>query len=138
MALSQFKQRKWSEVGVTAVGVKANEQIWGGGALMTLNSTGHAEPIKTAGAASTKRFAGFAVEDIQGSATAGAVQVRVQTWGMIRLPVTGLTATSQGGQVYASDDSTFTMTNATGLVPIGKVAEVISDGEGIVQFNAYA
>jgi hypothetical protein len=102
------------------------------GAAVGLDSSGNARPL-VAG----DKFVGFAEHIADNSAgAAGAVRVRVRRFGLIRLPVTGVTAlTDVGSLVYASDDNTFTLTESTNSL-VGRIVRWDVSTTCYVAFNA--
>ena len=86
----------------------------------------------------TDKFHGFAIDTYDNSAgAAGDVDVVVKTFGYVELTVVGLAATTPvGTSVYASDDSTFTLTSTSNSL-IGKVHRVLPGAvKAIVCFDA--
>ena len=93
--------------------------------------------VRPANGADTS-FAGFAYESADNTGgAAGAIDVRVLSRGIVKLPVTGVTAgtTNVGTAVYASDDGSFT-TTATANLGIGRVHRVVATGEAMVAFES--
>lgn len=78
-------------------------------------------------------FAGFAVE----SSSVSDPRIIVQRGGTVHLPVTGVSsAAAIGSRVYAIHDDSFTLTNAAGYVPIGRVQSHIAGSICVVAFDA--
>lgn len=106
----------------------AATRVFGGGAV-GVNAAGYAKPL-----AAGDKFGGFALGSMDNLGGGnGEKRVKVRTNGEIRLPIAGITQTSFGQPVYASDDNTFTMTS-TGNSKIGYVKRFAGAGFGIVQF----
>lgn len=107
--------------------------VYEGSAVTLQTSTGHARPASIADTV----FAGFAVKQADNSdGAAGAINVQVRTQGKVKLPVTGVSAvTDVGKKVYLTDDDTFTLVAAGGLL-IGRVVRWISSTNCIVFFAA--
>jgi hypothetical protein len=102
------------------------------GAAVGENGSGYARPL-----VATDPFLGFAEEKADNSAgAAGAINVRVKSKGYVKLPIASIAITSNDRPaVYASDDNTFTLT-ATSNTLIGYVAQWLSTGYAIVEFDA--
>lgn len=64
----------------------------------------------------------------------GDTSVRVLSNGFVQLSVTGLKATSLHSPVYASDDSSFTLSGGLNS-PLGSVDRVLDNGTAIVAFG---
>jgi len=113
---------------VDAFGVIASDTIYEGSAVGD-NGSGYGRPLVSA-----DPFRGFALQKADNSAgAAGALNVKVQTRGQIRLAITSLGITDVGRPVYAADDNTFAL---TGLgTYIGRVVRYESTGVGIVAFD---
>lgn len=107
--------------------------VYEGAAVTLETATGHARPASIADTV----FAGFAVKQADNSTgLAGAINVQVRTQGKAKLAVTGASAvTDVGKKVYLTDDATFTLTAAGGLL-IGRVVRWISSTNCIVFFAA--
>jgi hypothetical protein len=75
--------------------------------------------------AASEGFLGVVEKGVITNATTSDINVRIRTQGIIKdLAVTGLDAdTDYGVAVYASDNGTFTLTNTTTNVQIGKVIQ---------------
>jgi hypothetical protein len=135
VALATNKPRAYAgaplRIEENALPVAAAVIIREGSAIGITAAAGVARPVAT-----TDLFGGFAVRKADNSAGgAGAIRVDRYQQGNIELPVTGVTATSFGVAVYASDDDTFTTTVGTNVF-IGYVTRVVSAGVAIVTFNA--
>ena len=102
------------------------------GAAVGENGSGYARPL-----VAQDPFLGFAEEKVDNSAgAAGAKNVRVKSKGYIKLPITSIAITSNDRPaVYASDDNTFTLTSTSNTL-IGYVAQWVSTGYAIVEFDA--
>jgi hypothetical protein len=106
------------------------------GAAVGENGVGYLRPLVAA-----DPFAGFALRTVDNSAAgaaAGDKNVRVRGKGIVKLPVTGVTAITNGQDgtdVYASDDDTFTLTAGSNS-KIGRLYRFISSGYALVYFEA--
>lgn len=96
---------------------------------MCLGGSGHdVWPLRA-----NDRFAGFAVETSRSSDT----RQTVQRGGTVQIPVVGVSsAASIGRVVYAIHDDSFTLTQAAGYVPIGRVQAHASGSVCVVAFDA--
>lgn len=95
------------------------------------NASGYARPL-VAG----DPFRGFALQKVDNSSgSAGDLNVRVRSYGLVKLSVGSLAIGDVGKDVYASDDATFTLTQSTNT-RIGHVHRFISTGVGVVAFEA--
>src|SRR3954468_20110328 len=81
----------------------ASDIIYAGAAVGELNDSGTYQPLGTG--STVDKFAGFATQKCDNSAgAASAVNVKIRERGVIRLSVTGVTATTDVGKdVYATD-----------------------------------
>jgi len=106
------------------------------GTCVFITSAGHSSNVTATGA---NKFAGIcAVECDNSAGAAGDKRVEVIRRGLIRVTTSGLTQASLFGvTLYASDDNTFTLTS-TNNVAIGKIVEVISTTECIVDIEKIA
>ena len=130
--LAANKPRDYEGGNRNALLVVADDIIYEGAAVGQVAASGHARPLTSA-----DRFVGFAeaTADNAGGAAA-AIRVRLIESGKIVLPITGLVITDPSGiPVYATDDDTFTF-NPTGGVFIGFLHRYVSNGIGVVDFNA--
>ena len=102
------------------------------GAAVGENGSGYARPLQAA-----DPFLGFAEAKADNSAgAAGAVNVRVKSRGYIKLAISAIAITANDRPaVYASDDDTFTLTSTSNTL-IGYVAQWLSTGYAIVEFDA--
>lgn len=102
------------------------------GAAVGENASGYARPLVAA-----DPFLGFAQRKVDNSTgAAGAVNVTVRTRGRVQLPISGLAITANARPaVYASDDDTFTLANASNSL-IGYVSRWVETGVAIVEFDA--
>lgn len=109
----------------------ASDIIYQGSAVGD-NGSGFARPFVAA-----DPFLGFAEEQCDNSAgAAGAKNVRTRPVGAVVLAVTGVVDEDDVGEaVYATDDTTFTLT-ASGGTQIGKVLRHISGTSCLVYFEA--
>lgn len=95
------------------------------------NASGYARPL-VAG----DPFRGFAVAKVDNSlGAAGALNVEVRQRGRVQLAIGSLAITDVGKPVYASDDSTFTLTSTSNSY-VGRVVRFVSSGVGVVEFDA--
>lgn len=136
MALSADTPRNFSMVGSrNALPVQASSTIYAGSAV-SIDTGGEVGPL----AAAEVGFVGFAVSKVDNSAgSAGDVNADIITSGEIELTVTGLDDNNDLGDiVYASDDTTFTLTSATANTAVGKVSQIVSltDNKCRVKFTS--
>ena len=121
--------RTYEKGTIGAMGVIASDIIFEGSAVGE-NGSGYARPL-VAG----DPFLGFCEAKVDNSAgAAGALNVRYETKGKIKLAVTSAAITDVGRPVYASDDATFAMTGIGTY--IGKIVRYVSSGVAIVEFDA--
>lgn len=108
----------------------ASDIIYEGSAVGD-NASGAARPLVAA-----DPFMGFAYKRCDNSGgAAGAKNVRVRSKGIVQLAVTGVTGVGDHGEtVYASEDTTFTLTS-TSNTAIGKVHRWISSTSCMVAFE---
>ena len=112
--------------------VAASSVIYEGSAAGVAASTGTVARQLVA----TDRFVGFAERKADNSAgAAGDVTVRLRTFGLAELDVTGADNTKVQSVVYASDGNTFTLTS-TGNSKIGFIRRHISGTRCLVYFDA--
>lgn len=135
MALSADTPRHYSVTGIeNALPVQASSTIYAGSAV-SIDTGGEVGPLATGEAG----FVGFAKAKADNSAgSAGDINARVITDGEIELVITGLDDNNDiGDEVYASDDTTFTLT-ASGSVAIGRVSQIVSlsDNKARVKFTS--
>lgn len=123
--------RDWGVGDRLAYPVIASDIIYEGAAVGE-NGSGYARPLVAA-----DPFLGFAIAKADNSSgAAGAVNVDVKTRGFVKLPITSIAITSNDRvAVYASDDNTFTLTSTSNSL-IGYVAQWLSTGYAIVEFDA--
>jgi hypothetical protein len=122
MALTQFNpiQRR-GPLGPGAFGyqVAPGEQIWGGG-MVALNASGYLQRVQTAGSVVA---VGIAQRDYNNTANAAASSDYVVVdKGFWVVPITGAAVASIDGNVYATDDGTFTMSGPGGAETAAAVA----------------
>lgn len=110
----------------------ASDVIYEGAAVGESSSSGNARPLEGG-----DNFLGFATAKADNaSGSAGDVNVRVRSRGIVKLSVTGVSADDDlGATVYATDDDTFTLT-ASGGSSIGKVHRWISGTTCMVAFES--
>ena len=101
--------------------VQASTTIYQGGA-QSRDAGGEIGPL-----AASEAFAGFSADGADNSSgSAGDINAKVWTKGIVLLTITGLDDNNDiGDTVYATADDTFTLT-ASGAVSIGKVYEIES------------
>ncbi len=116
--------------------VAASTIIYAGSMVME-NSAGYAVPA--AAAASNKGVVGVAAETIDNSAgAAGALSVRVRC-GIFRFVGVDLAQSQVGSKVYASDDQTFSATQATNQPVAGRLTRYEAATDGWIEIDpAYA
>lgn len=124
MALSADKPLEYKAVGhrlESAQPVQASTTIYQGGAL-SRDSGGEVGPL-----AASEAFVGFSADGADNSSgSAGDINAKVWTKGIVLLTITGLDDNNDiGDTVYATADDTFTLT-ASGGVSVGKVYEIES------------
>ena len=123
MALSADKPLEYKAIEKTrleaALPVQASTTIYQGGAL-SRDSGGEIGPL-----AASEAFVGFSGDGANNaSGSAGDINAKVYTQGIVLLTITGLDDNNDGSDtVYATADDTFTLT-ASGAVSIGKVFEI--------------
>lgn len=130
--LAEDKQRTFEVGDINSLPVVAADIIYAGSAVG--DNAGYARPL-VAG----DQFHGFCIlrADNSGGA-AGDINVQVRKSGTIVLPVTGVDGTDDIGKtVYASDDNTFTLTEASNT-RIGRVIRHESGTRCVVEFHAQA
>jgi len=130
MALTKNQPQSYELGDRNAFLVADGTVIFEGAAVGIDTTTGLARPLEAGDV-----FVGFAEARTDNwSAAAGSLRVRTHAIGRIVLPVAGVTTTMIGEPVYASDDSTFTLT-ATDNTLIGHVYRVDVAGSAVVAFN---
>lgn len=111
--------------------VAADAVIYEGAALSDAGGNGYVDALTA-----TEAFMGFAMNKVDNTGgSAGDLKVRVRREGDVLLVVAGVSATSVGVLVYASDDGTFTMTSTSNTV-FGRIVRVNADGTCWVHFDA--
>lgn len=102
------------------------------GAAVGENASGYARPLEAGDV-----FLGFAEKQADNSSgSAGDVNVRVKSRGYIKAAITDGAITLNDRQaVYMSDDDTFTLTSTSNSL-VGYVAQWVSTGYAIVEFDA--
>lgn len=132
MALSAPVKRTFEIGDLNSLPMKANCKIFQGAAVSLL-AAGTCNAL-----VATEKFAGFAIDTFDNTGGAASAKDAVmKSNGMIELTVVGLAATTQiGVAVYASDDTTFTLT-ATSNTKIGVIHRVLPGAtKAIVTFDA--
>lgn len=128
--LSSDKPRVYYEGVFHEFPVIASDVIYGGAAVGD-NGSGYARPLEAG-----DPFRGFAEQKADNATgSAGDIDVRTKTRGMIKLPITSLAIDDVGKDVYASDDDTFTLTQGSNT-RIGHVHAWVETGYGIIAFDA--
>jgi len=98
------------------------------GSALSLASTGYAHEL-VAG----ERFAGFMVERTGTPAASGTISAEVDAGEFQAvLPISGIAMTDVGRRVYATDDATFSLTQAAASTYIGRVIGYESSGYALV------
>lgn len=113
--------------------VAAATQLYQGAAIGMASGAGVAKNL----AGTDVAFCGFAERGADNSGgAASAIDVHVRSSGIVKLAVTGVTATTAPGTpVYASDGDTFT-TTALNNVAIGRVHRVLGAGSAMIAFES--
>lgn len=103
------------------------------GAICKINAAGYLAPMAAeAGAA----FAGMALEKVDNSSgSAGDVKARVEREGVFSMVSAGLSQSDVGSIVYASDDQTVSTTQGTNELAVGRIVEVVSATECLVDID---
>ena len=129
--LTDNKPRVWAIGDELGYPVIAADIIYKGAAVGE-NDAGYARPLAAGDA-----FLGFAEDKVDNSdGSAGDLNVQVKSKGYVKLPIASIAITSNDRPiVYASDDDTFTLTAGSNS-PIGTVAQWLSTGYAIVEFDA--
>lgn len=130
--LTEDKQRAFEIGDINSLPVVASDIIYAGAAVG--DNAGYARPL-VAG----DQFHGFcALRADNSDGAAGDINVQVRKSGCVVLPVTGVDGTDDIGKtVYASDDNTFTLTEASNT-RIGRVIRHESGTRCVVEFYAQA
>jgi hypothetical protein len=118
MALTKDTPRPWELGDFEAYPLAAGATVFEGSAVGD-NGAGAVRALQAGDV-----FRGFA--DNSYSVANGDVNARVRWRGVAKLPVTGLSATSVGALVYASDDGTFNLTSS-GNSLIGRIIRLSSN-----------
>lgn len=130
MALTRNKPRVYSNlIRRNSLQLAAATTVWEGSAVGIDASTGRVRPV-VAG----DLFAGFASRDATSTRDvtgATPTSVLLMTEGEVLLTVSGVTATSIGASVFATDDDTFALTGST---LVGEVLRVPASGQAVVAF----
>ncbi len=128
--LAQDKARDYELGDINELPVIADDIIYEGAAVGD-NGSGYAQPL-----AAGDPFRGFAERKADNAGgSAGDVNVRINSEGKVKLPITSLAIDDVGKDVYASDDDTFTLTQGANT-RIGYVYRFVSSGIGIIAFDA--
>ena len=126
--LSKNTARIWELGQVTALSVATGFVLLQGAAVGD-NGEGQARPLQAG-----DRFLGFCEETACSDAVTWA---RVLSSGLVELEVAGLKPSSLQALVYASDDSSFTLSGFPNS-PIGTVHRITEKGTAIVAFGCSA
>ena len=106
------------------------------GALVKHNAAGYLEPCSAELGAF---FAGIAYEEKDNSAgSAGDVVCKVMKEGVFLMTTSGMAQADVGSPVYASDDATFSTTQATNEQKVGDIVEFVSATEVWVKIDSAA
>ena len=129
MALSADAQIPRKESGLQSYPVEATTQIYKGG-LVCLNTSGYLIP-----AADTVgyTFVGVAYENVLGT-TQGALNCRVHTEGVFKLPATSITQAMVGKLMYAAHDGEFD-DSSSAFMCVGRLVEFVSTTSGWVDIG---
>lgn len=131
MPLTSDTERFWEPGFINEIAVAAGQRIYQGAAVGIDATSGFARPLQAG-----DLFAGFAESPVDNRRGAsGDKRIRVREEGKVVLNITGLTLTDIHADVYASDDSTFTLTS-TGNTKMGYVHRWMESGTGVVKFTA--
>jgi len=131
-ALATDVNRNYELGDINQVPVKSSSIIYQGAAVGG-NSSGYARPIQNG-----DKFFGFADEHIDNSSGLdGDKTVRVRKRGAILLDISNIALGDIGKSVYATDDNTFTLSNAN-AVYIGQISRIDSSGVALVEFDVAA
>lgn len=115
-----------------AMPVVASDIIYKG-AIVKINAAGYAAPMAAEAGA---HMGGMAYEKADNSTgAAGAIKCKLMREGVFKLVSAGLTQADLGSIVYASDDQTVSTTQGTNEVAVGRIVEVISATECMVDIN---
>jgi len=110
--------------------VVASDIIYEGSAVSEVAASGHMNPL-----AAGEKFVGFCLEKCDNSAGgAAAKNVKVLQKGKIQLTLAAFAITDNNAPVYASDDTTFTLTSTSNSF-IGYATRFVSDTVAIVNFD---
>lgn len=131
MALTNNQPRTY-ELGLrNAFPIAAASILWEGSAVGINPATGYARQLVAGDI-----FGGFSEAKFDNSlGNSGDLNVRTYQEGRIQLAVSGVTITSIGAAVYASDDNTFTLTQGSNTY-VGRVYRYVSPGVAIVAFES--
>lgn len=131
-ALATDSNRIYELGDINQVPVKGSSVIYQGAAVGG-HSSGYARPILNG-----DKFLGFADERIDNSGGADGVKtVRVRKRGAILLDISGVVVGDIGKSVYATDDNTFTLSDASSVY-IGQISRIDSSGVALVEFDVAA
>jgi len=113
--------------GLVSYKVAAATKLYAGGMVM-LNSAGYAVPA--AAAASNKGVCGVATKTVDNTAGAAGDLEVICECGRFRFVAVGLTQAQVGSLAYASDDQTFSSTQATNQPKAGRIERLESSTDG--------
>jgi len=129
-ALTKNIEKVEKNGGLVLMAVKSGESIFKNAMLIVEAA---AAGVKPAVAENGSRFAGIAYEDNAD----GATSIRVQREGSFPMKGSGFSAADLLKDVYASDDQTVTTTQALAEPTVGKIVEVLSATEVMVDLKRY-
>lgn len=131
-ALSTDANRTYELGDINQVPVKGAAVIYQGAAVGG-HSSGYARPIQNG-----DKFLGFADERVDNSDGGDGVKtVHVRKRGAILLNISSVAVGDIGKSVYATDDNTFTLSDAS-AVYIGQISRIDSSGVALVEFDVAA
>lgn len=105
--------------------------IYAGG-MVNINAAGFAEPAMAE--ASNGNVCGVAIETVDNSGgSAGTLNVRVQEGDFLFVATGTLAQTDVGAEMFASDDQTFSKTQASNEPSVGPLLEYVSATSGWVR-----
>ena len=131
-ALATDANRTYELGDINQVPVKGSSVIYQGAAVGG-HSSGYARSLQSA-----DKFLGFADERIDNSGGGDGVKTaRVRKRGSILLDISGVALGDIGKSVYATDDNTFTLSDASSVY-IGQISRIDSSGVALVEFDVAA
>lgn len=134
-AISTATERTFQDRGWTVYPVNAGAHIYKGAMVCMQISDG----MLVDGTATTGTiFAGFAMEQVDGGATDGAVTVGVWQRGVVTLAASSAAATNVGKLVYLVDNNTVAVAPQTGNICVGRCVKYNSSSSLDVDITGYA